>query len=247
MPPPASKYTKAELESMTAEAELEWIEIKKALLLFQESLGDEFQPLREDLMPVQDSPFGTAIYYRTFSVSCLQTLYKTAHIILERCHPSMPSNGWIAAGIAARKTAAIAHEMGRIAAGLFPPFEATEISPPLGGAVIELSFCMLFAGVQYQDPVQREWLLDHMYNVGKLTGWGTADRCALGCEHAWEKASAMGKGPPYVRRRGSEPREAPVGGAQENSNYVFLGSANKAHWATGLLGPLEQKMEQMGI
>ncbi|KAK6340752.1 hypothetical protein TWF696_009076 [Orbilia brochopaga] len=247
MPPPTSKYTKAELESMTAEAELEWIEIKKALLLFQESLGDEFQPLKDDLMPVQDSPFGTAIFYRTYSVSCLQTLYKTAHLILERCHPSMPSNGWIAASVAARKTAAIAHEMGRIAAGLFPPLHATEISPPLGGALIELSFCMLFAGVQFQDPSQREWLADHLYNVGKLTGWGTADRCALGCEHAWEKASAMGKGPPYTRRRGSEPREAPVGGAPEGPNYVFLGSANKAHWATGLLGPLEHKMEDMAL
>ncbi|KAF3919382.1 hypothetical protein ABW21_db0205966 [Orbilia brochopaga] len=247
MPAPNSKYTKAELESMTAEAELEWIEIKKALLLFQESLGDEFQPLKEDLMPVQHSPFGTAIFYRTYSVSCLQSLYKTAHLILERCHPSMPSNGWIAAGIAARKTAAIAHEMGRIAAGLFPPLEATEISPPLGGALIELSFCMLFAGVQYQDPSQREWLLDHLYNVGKLTGWGTADRCALGCEHAWEKAGTMGKGPPYMRRRGSEPREGTVGSPQEEPNYVLLGSANKAHWATGLLGPLENHMHHLHI
>ncbi|KAF3924708.1 hypothetical protein AA313_de0207543 [Arthrobotrys entomopaga] len=246
MPLPTSKYTKAELESMTAEAEMEWIEIYKALLLFQESLGDEFQPLEEELMPVQHSPFGNAIYYRTYSVSCLQALYKTAHMILERAHPSMPSNGWIAAGVAARKTAILAQEMGRLAAGLFPPLEATEISPPLGGALIELSFCMLFAGVQYQDPNQREWLLDHMYNVGKMTGWGTADRCALGCEHAWEKASAMGKGPPYTRRKSSEPREAPVGSSQE-PNYVFLGSANKAHWATGLLGPLENRMESMAL
>ncbi|KAF3906379.1 hypothetical protein ABW20_dc0104542 [Dactylellina cionopaga] len=247
MPPPSSKYTKAELESMTAEAEMEWIEIYKALLLFQESLGDEFQPLDEELMPVQPSPFGNAIYYRTYSVSCLQSLYKTAHIILERCHPSMPSNGWMAAGIAARKTAALAHEMGRIAAGLFPPLEATEISPPLGGVLIELSFCMLFAGVQYQPVNQREWLLDNLYNISKMTGWGTANRCALGCEHAWEKASLMGKGPPYSRRRNSEPREAPIGTSQDGQNYIFLGSANKAHWAAGLLGPLESQMETMAL
>ncbi|EGX50197.1 hypothetical protein AOL_s00076g272 [Orbilia oligospora ATCC 24927] len=240
------KYTKAELESMTVEAEMEWIEIYKALLLFQESLGDEFQPLEEELMPVQPSPFGDAIFYRTYSVSCLQALYKTAHIILERSHPSMPSNGWMAAGIAARKTAGLAQEMGRIAAGLFPPAQASEISPPLGGVLIELSFCMLFAGVQYQDPNQREWLVEHMYNVGKMTGWGTANRCALGCEHAWEKAAAMGKGPPYKRRASSEPREMPIG-TQEGSNYVFLGSANKAHWATALLGPLENKMETMAL
>ncbi|RVD83369.1 uncharacterized protein DFL_007758 [Arthrobotrys flagrans] len=240
------KYTKAELESMTAEAEMEWIEIYKALLLFQESLGDEFQPLEEELMPVQPSPFGDAIFYRTYSVSCLQALYKTAHIILERSHPSMPSNGWMAAGIAARKTAGLAQEMGRIAAGLFPPVQASEISPPLGGVLIELSFCMLFAGVQYQDPNQREWLIEHMYNVGKMTGWGTANRCALGCEYAWEKVAAIGKGPPYKRRASSEPREMPVG-AQEGPNYVFLGSANKAHWATALLGPLENKMETMAL
>ncbi|KAF3171734.1 hypothetical protein TWF788_009638 [Orbilia oligospora] len=240
------KYTKAELESMTVEAEMEWIEIYKALLLFQESLGDEFQPLEEELMPVQPSPFGDAIFYRTYSVSCLQALYKTAHIILERSHPSMPSNGWMAAGIAARKTAGLAQEMGRIAAGLFPPAQASEISPPLGGVLIELSFCMLFAGVQYQDPNQREWLVEHMYNVGKMTGWGTANRCALGCEHAWEKAAAIGKGPPYKRRASSEPREMPIS-TQEGSNYVFLGSANKAHWATALLGPLENKMETMAL
>ncbi|KAF3942180.1 hypothetical protein ABW19_dt0209021 [Dactylella cylindrospora] len=245
--PPSSKFTKEELDAMAVEAELEWKEIYNALLLFQESLGDEFQPLEEDLMPPQSSPFGDAIYYRTYSVSCLQALYKTAHIILERCHPSMPSNGWMAAGVAARKTAALANEMGRIAAGLFPPLEATEISPPLGGALIELSFCMLFAGVQYQQLNQREWLLDHLYNVGKMTGWGTANRCALGCEHAWEKAANMGKGPPHTRREGSTPREALIVGTQDAPNYVFMGSANKAHWATGLLGPIENRFETMTL
>lgn len=226
---------------MTAEAELEWIEIRKALLLFQESLGDEFQPLDEELMPIQESPFGNAIYYRTFSVSCMQGLYKTAGIILERCHPSMPSNSWIASGIAARKTAHIANEIGRVAAGLFPPLEASEISPSLGGAIIEMSFCMLFAGVTYQDYQQREWLMDHLANVGKMTGWGTAERVALGCEHAWEKMAQAGRGPPYNRRDSSLSREMRINAdaAPGAPNYVFMGSANKAHWAAGILGPME--------
>jgi len=241
--------SKDELESLTAEADLEWIEINKAIVLFYESLGEEFQPLDEELMPIQPSPFGNAIYYRTYSVACLQLLYKTALLILERCHPSMPSNAWVAAGIAARKTGAIANEMGRMSAGLFPPVEASEISPSLGGALIECTFCMLFSGVQYQGTKQRDWLVENLLNVSKMTGWGTANRVVLACEHAWEKAASLGKGPPYTRPDPNvNMRQATITAQLESANaYVFRGSASKAFWAVGVLGPMEGRMEELHL
>jgi hypothetical protein len=234
--PPHMSHEDLEVAGM--EAELEWIEIRKALTIFQESLGEEFHPLADDLMPARDSPYGIPIHYRTGSIACLQLLYKSAEIILERCHPSMPSNPMIAAGVIARKTAGIANDIGRTCASLLPPLDVTEISPAMGSAMIELSIALMIAGVQYVEPPQREWLVDNLMNVSRMTGWGTAERVVRGCQFAWEKAAALGKGPPYTRPNPEVRGEEGVVNADtaDENLYMWQRQSKRVYFAVGILG-----------
>jgi len=188
-----------DLEAATVLAETEWAEIYKAFHVFQESLGHEYQPLPIEYMPVQNTPFGAAIYFRTYSIATLQSLYNMALIILHRCHPSMPAVSMIAAGVAAQKTAKLAIDIARITAGLVPTHPTGQINPALGASLIESSMPLFFAAVQYQDQAQREWVVMKLREIARLTGWATASRVLLGCQRAWEKAAEMGRGPAYTR------------------------------------------------
>jgi len=116
--PDDGNMSPVELESATIEAEMEWVEILQVLQVFEESLNDEFQPLEEGLMLPIASPFGGAIFYQTYSIACLQALYICAKMLLERCHPSMPSNVMVASTIASQKTASLVAEVCRISAGI---------------------------------------------------------------------------------------------------------------------------------
>jgi len=99
--------------------------------------------------------------------------------------------------------------------------------------MIEICIVLFFAGVQLQNPMQREWLVDNMAAVARLTGWATATRVIFGCEHAWEQMAINGRGPPYKRSETS--REGSVEEDDEN-RYVWKDKASRAHWATGILG-----------
>lgn len=188
-----------DLESATQEAETEWNAILGALQVFQESLGLEYQPLPIEYMPVQNTPFGAAIYYRTYSIATLQMLYHMAMIVLHRCHPSMPAISMMAAGVATPKTARMAIDIARITAGLVPTDPTGQINPALGASLIESTMPLFFAAVQYQDQAQRDWVVMKLREIARLTGWATAMRVLLGCQRAWEKAAEMGKGPKYER------------------------------------------------
>lgn len=188
-----------DLESATQEAETEWNAILGALQVFQESLGLEYQPLPIEYMPVQNTPFGAAIYYRTYSIATLQMLYHMAMIVLHRCHPSMPAISMMAAGVAAPKTTRMAIDIARITAGLVPTDPTGQINPALGASLIESTMPLFFAAVQYQDQAQRDWVVMKLREIARLTGWATAMRVLLGCQRAWEKAAEMGKGPKYER------------------------------------------------
>lgn len=188
-----------DLEAATVEAETEWNEICGALQIFQESLGVEYQPLPIEYMPVQNTPFGAAIYYRTYSIATLQMLYHMAMIVLHRCHPSMPAISMMAAGVASPKTARMAIDIARITAGLVPTDPTGQINPALGASLIESTMSLFFAAVQYQDQAQRDWVVMKLREIARLTGWATAMRVLLGCQRAWEKAAEMGKGPRYER------------------------------------------------
>lgn len=79
--------------------------------------------------------------------------------------------------------------------------EDTPLTPALGAALIESTMSLFFAGVQYQDSAQREWLVTRLLEIDRRTGWASAGVIARSCETSWEKAAEMGRGPPYERRR----------------------------------------------
>ncbi|KZF25375.1 hypothetical protein L228DRAFT_75322 [Xylona heveae TC161] len=189
-----------ELEAATVEAEEEWSQINDAINTFEESLGSEYQPLSPEYMQPTSTPFGPAIYYRTYSMACMWALFYTARIIAARVQPSMPPAAMVAAGIAARDTAQLANLIGRIAAGIRPTPPSQPLNPSLGAALVEISLPLFFGGIQYIDPAQRNWVIARLMDVTRRTGWRSSAAIAAGCEAAWVRAAEAGRGPPYHRR-----------------------------------------------
>ncbi|KAI5788328.1 hypothetical protein EDC01DRAFT_156031 [Geopyxis carbonaria] len=241
-----------DLDAATADAELEWAEIEKAFMVLQESLGAEYQPLPIEYMPVHSTPFGPAIYYRTYSIASLQMLYNMAMLVLHRCHPSMPPVAMMATGIQTRVTAPFAVDIARIVAGLVPTDSSTQINPALGASLIEATMPMFFAAVQYAEPEQRDWTVKKLREINRLTGWATASRILLGCQRAWEKAAEMGRAPPYTRPPfeeeaelfneyynyhqavRNEPKEAEAGG--DGARFLWKMAGRRTVEASGILG-----------
>jgi hypothetical protein len=147
------------------------------------------------------TPFGPALVHRSYDISTLWTLLHLSNILLLRSHPAMPPAAMVAAGVCAPATQPYATLIGRIAAGMQVPTSVdTPLSPFLGAALIETTMALFFAGVQYQAPDQRAWLIKHLLNIDRRTGWATAAVIARSCETSWEKAAELGKGPAYAER-----------------------------------------------
>ena len=138
------------LEAATLEAENEWNSICAALDAFEESLGRDYQPLSPDHMQPLSTPFGPALYYRSYPVACIWVLFYTARIMAMRAQPSMPPAAMIAAGVAAPRTAGWANTIGRICAGIQPISNSVPVTPGVGAAMMDS--CM---GLPCGRPVSR--------------------------------------------------------------------------------------------
>lgn len=227
-----------DLDAATDKAEKEWSEISEAFDVLQKSLGAEYQPLGIDYMtPTSTTPFGSAIYYRTYSIASLQMLYNMAMLVLHRCHPSMPPMAMMATGIQARKTQAYAVDIARIVAGLVPTDNSMQINPALGASLIEATMPMFFAAVQYDVPDQRDWIVKKLREINRLTGWATASRILLGCQRAWEKAAQMHQGPHYER----PPLEEEADMFHEYENYYVSLQQQQQQGGGGLAATEERE------
>jgi hypothetical protein len=248
-----------DLDAFYSEAEAEWAEIAQAFTVLQESLGAEYQPLGIDYMtPASSTPFGPAIYYRTYSIATLQMLYNMAMLVLHRCHPSMPPIAMMATNIQKRKTHPYAINIARIVAGLVPTDTSSQINPALGASLIEATMPMFFAAVQYDQDDQRDWIVRKLREINRLTGWATASRILLGCQRAWEKAAEMRAGPAYVRppfeeeegmfyeyqeyyvnlQNGAVAADAEAGG--ENGRFLWRQAGRRTVDAAGILGERDE-------
>ncbi|CAI4210534.1 unnamed protein product [Parascedosporium putredinis] len=228
--PQSDGFEDGDIHAATEAALAKWESLRQAFEVFRARLGPEFQPLADEYSDRRDSPFGPAIQYRTFSVAGIWMNFNMGLICLYRAHPSMPPAAMMAAGRAARDTAPMAREIGRIAAGLSDDtLTITEIS------------------TLYQDSVQRHWLIQRLHDISRLTGWGSARQIAEGCEASWVRAAHMGRGPPYVRSADlmaggpltvwSNPRRIDKRIQElEEGGEVVLAKADRAHLALGLLG-----------
>ena len=132
-----------------------------------------------------------------------------AVIIAIRSHPHMHPAAHAAAAIAAHETQFFANEIGRIAAGIVPGPPDQPLNPTLGASLCESCMPSFFAAVQYQNAEQRHHTVMRIYSVAQRTGWGSVELIANGCETAWVKAAAAGRGPPYTRVMRQEQSEDP--------------------------------------
>jgi hypothetical protein len=219
--PQSEASEEPDFDESTAAALREWESIRQAFEIFRANLGPDFDPLGPDLVPTQETPFGLAHSYRTFSIAGLWMNYYMGLISLYRAHPSMPPIAMVAAGLAAPQTMQWAIEVGRIASGLTTEdfSMVASVSTLVGAALIESCFCMFVAGVQVsvglfvtmlrvshthamfqlQDTAQRHWTVKRLHDIARLTGWQSARQIADGCESAWTRMAQLGRGPPYQR------------------------------------------------
>lgn len=252
--------TEKPLDTATREAEAEHAAITHAFDTFHSHFGPSFAPLSPEYMTPMATPFGPALYYRSYSIACVQNLYYCGRIILTRTAPSMPPAAMAAAGIAAPLTAQYANSVGRICAGIQPVSNTVPLNPHHGAALTDVCMGLFHAGVQYRDPAQRGWTIIKLRDTARLTGSQTSLLIAHGCERAWMRAAQMGKGPPYeqivqgspgggdqrAQGREEDPRlklNAPP--RREGDRRFITGSAGtRVHWAMGVLS-VEEDMKAM--
>ncbi len=266
MPDPTQNATSTlDLNEETERAMIEHGAILRGFDVFAESLGPDFEPLQNDGSFPQTSPFGPPIRYQSATIAAIWLHYYTGRILLHRLHPQMPPAAMVSASISAHLTKEYAKTVGRIAAGLYAmsPGGASEpLDPGLAGALIESTFPLLFAAVQYQDASQRGWTISKLHDIARMTGWASSGAVAAACEIAWERTGLAGKGPPYTRSLDRNNKDARVNGASRRvdptSSDGFTGPSDtgddqeskffshdrsmigkhrptRVHWALGLL------------
>lgn len=214
---PHPKY--ADLPAAYGEAMADWDNIAAAHATVAQILvtTDAFAALPAEIYPPVPgrshasnmTPFGPALIHRSYDISVLWTLLHLAKIILLRSHPAMPPAAQMAAGVCAPATQPYAMLIGRITAGMQIPL-GEDLSPFLGAVLTESTMSLFFAGVQFQDQTQREWLVTRLLEIDRRSGWASAGIIARGCETAWDKAASMGRGPPYMRRTRRMGEEGPL-------------------------------------
>ncbi|KAI1306859.1 hypothetical protein F5Y03DRAFT_405809 [Xylaria venustula] len=210
-PPSATPQyrTDSDLDTRTVEALREWEQILMAFHEIKNHFGPDFEPLGADIYPTQQTPYGPATHYRTYSIAGIWMNYYMGLIVLHRAHPKMPPVAMLAAGMSAQTTMPWALKLGRIAAGLEENITHLKaVSTLMGGALIESAFPLFVAGVQLQDEAQRHWLVRRLRDIARLTGWQSAHQIADGCESAWSKAAQLGRGPPYRPAPDAEDEES---------------------------------------
>lgn len=208
-----------DLPAAYEDALIEWNNISAAHATVAQFLAntESFAPLPAEFYPPAPgassnsnmTPFGPALVHRSYDISVLWTLLHLAKIILLRSHPAMPPAAHMAAGICAQSTQPYAMLIGCITAGMQIPL-GEDLSPFLGAVLTESTMSLFFAGVQFQDPSQREWLVTRLLEIDRRSGWASSGIIARGCETAWEKAASMGRGPPYSRRTRRLGEEGPL-------------------------------------
>lgn len=243
-----------DLKVATDAALEEYGRIRAALRAFKDALSNEaFQHLGDDFHTPLQTSFGPALFYRSYDIGCLWSIYNMCEIIAIRSHPHMHPAMHAAAAIAAKDTAYYATQIGRIAAGVVPGPANEPLNPTLGSALCESCMPSFFAAIQYQSPLQRQETIMRILSISLRTGWGSAELIAAGIETSWVKAAEAGRGPPYQRAmrpqhsedprlngswRGKDPNEDVDESEMEDSDRRLVKSKATArlNWAVGVIG-----------
>ncbi len=247
------------LDIATHEAECEWASISQAFDVYLDSLGPTYAPLEPEHMTPMATPFGPALYYRSYAIACILTMYHMGRVVCLRVKPNMPPAAMAAAGVAAQSTAIYARTIGRIVAGIQPIDSTVSITPTHGAALMDCCMGLFHAGVQYHDPGQRGWTITKLRDVARLTGWQTSNLIASGCERAWIRAAEMRRGPPYtavmdhaakddrVAGRGRDPKDLEHPAKDNNDRrFITVNAGTRVYWALGILG-IEEDLKGMQL
>lgn len=254
--PESTSSAEYDLESQRLEAEDEWQEIRNMFAVLADHFGEDFQPLGPEFSSPIQTPFGPAHQYRTYGIAGIWMNYYMGLIACHRAHPDMPPAAMMAAGFAARQTASMANELGRVAAGIAPDCSmTTQVSPGVGAGLIESATCLFISGVQYQDAGQRLWTINRLSDISRLTGWQTATAIATGCETSWVKAAEAGQGPPYTRVTEERmQKDIWANGRRvdratqdrDGNNQLVVSKTDRVFYALGVLG-LEHDFENLDV
>jgi hypothetical protein len=242
-----------DLQAATAAALIEYGRIRAALKAFVAALNvPAFQQLDEGLHTPILTPFGPAIFYHSYDISCLWSIYNMCEIIAIRSHPHMHPAAHAAAGLAAKDTAYFAEQIGRVVAGIVPGPANEPLNPTLGSSLCESCMPTFVAAIQYQRPDQRHFTIIRIYSIALRTGWGSAELIGKGIETSWVKAGEMGRGPPYQRvempRHSDDPRlnhswelhadpdTKPEEMDDSDRRLVTVKASARLNWAIGIIG-----------
>ena len=241
------------------EAMTEWNSIAHAFDVFFSHLGPSYEALSADHMTPLSTPFGPAMYFRSYGIACVLTLYYCGRIILTRTHPKMPPAAMAAALVARSRTEPFAEAIGRICAGIQPVSNTAPLNPHHGAALMDVCMGLFHAGVQFQDPAQRGWTITKLRDVARLTGWQTSSLVASGCERAWIHYAQMGKGPAYERTMNKTAKDDRVSGRSRDPEFlktqpkdnndrrfVHMNAGTRVYWAMGLLS-VEDDMKELNL
>lgn len=208
---PPQKQPDGDLAIETERACAEHKAIGDAFQAWRSAIGNEFDPLPDDSAD-PDCPFDAALRYADPLVACMWSLYHLGRILLRRYHPHSPPAMMVSAVVNAPATQADAEIIGKINAGLLKNqvqlAKAGSINPTLVAALQEMTFPLMFAGVQYQNTQQRMWTIDNLLDFAHAGGWKSACAVASALETAWVAQYEMGKGPPYERTMGQRDRSS---------------------------------------
>jgi hypothetical protein len=243
----------SDLQAATAAALVEYGRICAALKGFVAALNvPAFQQLDGDLHTPIPAPFGPAMSYRSYDISCLWSIYNMCEIIAIRSHPHMHPAAHAAAGLAAKDTAYFAEQIGRVVAGIVPGPANEPLNPILGSSLCESGMPSFVAAIQYQRTDQRHFTIIRIYSIALRTGWGSAELIGKGIETSWVKAGEMGRGPPYRRvempRHSDDPRlnhswklradpnTKPEEMDDSDRRLVTVKASARLNWAIGIIG-----------
>lgn len=253
-----------DMVTATKEALAEHAAISQALSIWRQSLSQEFEPLPA-YPSTPGAPFTPSLRYRDPMIACVWSLYHLAKILLRRYHPHSPPAMLQSAGVNANFTAEDADAIGRINAGLLENqaelARAGSINPTLVAALQELTFPLMFAGVQFQDSSERAWAINSLLELSNGSGWRTAYSVASALEASWEGQNnytrTLAKRSPneagkYDRKRSNDKAGA---SSQDEHESRFVNhdrslidrfSDIRAFWAVGVLSSSEDLSKVMG-
>ncbi|KAK5081549.1 hypothetical protein LTR05_007680 [Lithohypha guttulata] len=263
-PPVSSTMQDADLdlESTTKAAIAEHNAISEALEVWRTALGEAFQG-RDVQTKITRAPFLTVKQYSDFRIAHIWSFYYLGRILLRRCHPYSPPAMMVSAGVNAAFTAADANAIGQINAGVLESqaeyARIGSINPTLVAVVQELTFPIMFAGVQYREPALRSWTIESLLDVAKHSGWRSSHSVAFALETAWANQGEYTR--TLARRDAHEPSNANLASndlgatpeALHESRFVKHDrrlidrfSDTRAYWAMGLLSSQDDLQKIMG-